>query len=82
MFKCDQCGKCCRNLNKSQLYSELDRGDGICKFLNGNLCSIYQVRPLLCRVDDCYEQFFKESMSKEDFYSLNYEVCNELKKSR
>ena len=42
MFKCDCCGCCCRNLQLSDLYSELDRGDGTCKYLVGNLCSIYE----------------------------------------
>ena len=49
MFYCDRCGACCRNLRKSKLYAELDRGDGTCRYLAGNLCSIYENRPLLCR---------------------------------
>lgn len=71
MFKCDKCGECCRNLNKSEIYKELDRGDGICKYLKGNLCSIYELRPLLCRVDESYEKFFKNMMTKEKYYKLN-----------
>lgn len=58
MFKCDECGECCRNLDKSPLYAELHNGDGICKYLKDNRCSIYENRPLLCRVDECYEEFF------------------------
>ena len=27
MFECDACGHCCRNLDKSSIYSELDRVD-------------------------------------------------------
>ena len=41
MFECDKCGACCRSLKRSELYSKLDRGDGVCKYLNDNLCSIY-----------------------------------------
>jgi len=59
MFACDCCGCCCRNLKKSELYADLDRGDGACKYLVGNLCSIYEKRPLFCRVDECYELFLK-----------------------
>lgn len=80
MFLCDQCGVCCRNLRLSPLYAELDRGDGVCKYLSGNLCSIYEFRPLLCRVDESYEKFFKEVMSLEDYYRLNQEACEMLKK--
>lgn len=80
MFYCDRCGACCRHLELSPLYRELDRGDGICKYLSGNLCSIYENRPLLCRVDASYDAFFKGVMSRETYYKLNYVSCNELKK--
>ena len=79
MFKCDMCGKCCRNLNLSDLFADLDRGDGVCKYLEGNLCSIYENRPLKCRVDEAYFAFFKDEMSIEDYYHLNYEMCNIIK---
>lgn len=79
MFQCDQCGECCRNLYLSPLYAELDRGDGICKYLSGNLCSIYNSRPLLCRVDESYKVFFKGVMSIEDYYRMNYRACIQLK---
>ena len=52
MFHCDKCGICCRSLRRSPLYSGLDRGDGVCRYLDGNLCSIYATRPLLCRMDE------------------------------
>ncbi|MCI8377963.1 MAG: YkgJ family cysteine cluster protein [Lachnospiraceae bacterium] len=80
MFACKQCGLCCRNLKLSPLYAELDRGDGVCRYLKGNLCSIYNERPLLCRIDESYEVYFKGSFSKEEYYKLNYEMCNKLKK--
>ncbi len=81
MFPCDKCGECCRNLNLSKVYSGLDRGDGVCRYLDGNLCSIYQNRPVLCRIDESYEIFFKDFMTKEEFYNVNMRVCNELKKN-
>lgn len=80
MFPCDQCGECCRNLQMSELYKELDRGDGVCKFLDGNLCSIYQTRPLLCRIDESYDRFFKDSMTRDEFYRANLQVCSKLKR--
>lgn len=80
MFKCDCCGCCCRHLDKSSIYAELDRGDGVCKFLSGNLCSIYENRPLLCRVDECYDLFFSQIMSREEYYNLNTTECEKLKK--
>lgn len=80
MFKCDSCGECCRHLNESELYAELDRGDGVCKFLNGNLCTIYEKRPVLCNVDRSYELYFSNMYDKETYYQMNYEACEKLKK--
>lgn len=79
MFECSKCGCCCRNLNLSELYNELNRGDGVCKYLKGNLCIIYDKRPDICRVDKCYELFFKDSISLEDYYKLNKEMCKKLR---
>lgn len=46
MFECDKCGICCAHIGDADVYKDLDRGDGVCKFLKGNLCSIYEQRPL------------------------------------
>ena len=81
MFKCDKCGMCCRNLDKSDIYRELHNGDGVCIYLDGNLCSIYENRPLLCRVDESYEIYFKDRMSLNEYYEANYEICSKLKRS-
>lgn len=78
MFFCRKCGNCCRHLEQSALYKELNRGDGVCKYLSGDLCSIYERRPLLCRVDESYDKLFYRSYSKEDYYTLNYEACEKL----
>ena len=82
MFKCDKCGCCCSNLGASKIYSDLDRGDGICKFFDENtrLCSIYENRPLKCNIDKTYELLFKDKMTLEEYYRLNYESCKKLKK--
>ena len=80
IFQCDKCGACCRSIAGIEILQELDRGDGVCKFLQNNLCTIYVNRPLVCRVDECYTAFFQEKMSKEEFYQLNYQACEDLKK--
>lgn len=81
MFKCDKCGLCCMNVDKSKIYAELDRGDGICRYfdIKTKLCTIYDERPILCNIDKAYETFFKNSMSLEEYYKLNYESCKILK---
>ncbi len=79
MFICTQCGECCRHVDLSPMYSQLNRGDGVCRYLCGNLCNIYDTRPLLCRVDESYDTFFQEKMSREEYYRQNYEACRRLK---
>lgn len=81
MYNCEHCGCCCRNLDKSDIYASLDRGDGVCKYLDGNNCSVYENRPLLCRVDESYDSMFSSLMSREEFYRLNKQVCEKLKES-
>ena len=81
MFKCDKCGKCCENLQESELYSDLDRGDGICKHLDvkKHLCRIYENRPLKCNVDKMYKLYFSDKMTLDEYYSLNNTACTLLK---
>lgn len=82
MFKCDCCGLCCMNLNKSDLYDDLNRGDGVCKYFDevSKLCSIYERRPSKCNIDKMYDILYKSEMSKKEYYELNYNICDLLKK--
>jgi len=75
MFECKKCGKCCRHLDRSELFKDLDRGDGVCKYLRDNLCSVYEDRPLLCRIEESYNVFFSEVYTKEEYCRLNEEAC-------
>ena len=79
MFECDKCGECCRGIAGNPLYADLDRGDGVCKYLEDNLCSIHDNRPTLCNVDLSYDMFFKNQMTKEEFYQRNMKICLILK---
>lgn len=79
MFTCDKCSLCCKRLHRSEIYRNLHNGNGICKFLKGNECSIYNTRPLVCRVDESYSVFFKDRMSYEEYLELTYNCCELLK---
>lgn len=46
------------------------------------LCESYPSRPLLCRIDESYDYFFKDSMTREEFYRANLQVCSKLKTKR
>lgn len=80
IFNCCKCGECCRHLDKLESHRVLDSGNGVCIYLKGNICSIYENRPLLCNIDKCYEIFFKEKISKEEYYYFNSQVCEMLKR--
>lgn len=82
MFKCDKCGACCRNLDKSPIYDGMHSGNGICHYLSGNECSIYESRPLICRIDDSYRVFFSKEMTYDDYLQLNYKCCEILKNKK
>lgn len=81
-FNCDKCGLCCRSLKKfGELYADLDDGSGVCKFLDktSNLCIIYDMRPLKCRVEDAYKAYFSKIPYKV-YIDFTYQMCENLKK--
>jgi len=80
MFTCEKCGCCCRRVGESFLGRQMAKPDGICKYLDEsiNLCTIYNERPIFCRVDDFYEKNLSDKMSREEFYRLNKEICKKF----
>ena len=80
-FHCDKCGLCCRKVGKFPFMKEFDRGDGACKHLkDDNTCAIYETRPTICNVDEIYEKFYRNKISREGWYRLQAEACRKLKK--
>lgn len=54
--------------------------DGSCSMLDENgLCKVYEDRPLICRVDDLYDKFYADKMSKEEFNQVTLQACDHLK---
>ena len=82
MFPCTACGQCCKNVHKSEETKFLDRGDGICYHFNEStlLCTIYENRPLVCRVQDYYKANLIDIYNWDEFVELNIQVCNDLNK--
>jgi len=37
---------------------EFDTGNGVCRYLKNDLCSIYEKRPLVCNVQKMYDLYF------------------------
>lgn len=79
-FPCTACGKCCRNVGQSEQTAFLDRGDGVCYHFNEqtNLCSIYENRPLVCRVEEYYKTYLSDIYEWDEFVKINLEICEKL----
>ncbi|WP_350636462.1 YkgJ family cysteine cluster protein, partial [Pseudoalteromonas sp. GW168-MNA-CIBAN-0100] len=72
-----------RRVNESVETTFLDRSDGVCRYFDEqtHLCTIYNKRPLVCRVEDYYETRLSSVISWDAFVDLNVEICNELQRS-
>lgn len=78
-FSCDKCGECCRNIGNIEELKEFDLGNGVCRWLNGNLCKIYHLRPEICSVDRMYDKHYCQIYSKTEYYELNKKGCELVK---
>lgn len=76
-FPCTSCGACCSSIEGIEFLKEFNI-KGRCSMLIENKCTIYESRPLLCRIDESYEQIFSTLMTKEEFYLQNATACNAL----
>lgn len=79
IFPCTRCGLCCQHIDKVELLRVYDRGDGVCIHYKPGLgCTVYEIRPLACRIDDGYQAFASNQMSQQEYYHINAQVCNKL----
>jgi uncharacterized protein len=58
--------------------SEYDNGNGVCRYLVNNLCSIYENRPLICNTEKMYRSYFREIMTEDEFVAMNMEACIQI----
>ena len=72
-FPCDQCGECCRHVDDS-----VPNRGGVCVYLDGNRCSIYESRPDVCNVDRMYEDVCG-MMTWDEWVEINVNACKKLK---
>lgn len=81
-FPCTGCGLCCQQLAEVSALGHLDRGDGTCvHFSTASGCTVYETRPLACRIDEGFRVFASDQMTLDDFYHLNADVCNQLQEA-
>ena len=80
-YPCKKCGQCCKSLHRSDVYRNLHQGDGRCLHLDekAGLCSIYENRPVLCRIGQVYHDYFRHKFSMDEYYRLNMAACEEIR---
>lgn len=76
---CTKCGNCCRHVGEVPSMAGFAKDDGSCKFLENNICTIYEHRPPICNVAWVYEHFFKGTVTEEEFYAKTEEACGKLR---
>lgn len=74
-FKCSRCGRCCARAVDADVGLPV-RTDGSCVHWDPDtrLCTIYDERPWICRVDDIYAAYFTH-MSQDEFNKLTHQAC-------
>ena len=80
-FPCDKCGACCRHITGIPEVEHMDRGDGVCKYLDEktNECIIYEFRPEMCDAVKLYYKRYKDKMTWEEWVNENIRCCKILK---
>ena len=83
-FPCTSCGQCCKNVHLSEQTKYLNRGDGTCSHFDDSslLCTIYEQRPLICRIEEYHERYLSHLYDWVGFVKMNLEVCKQLKKGK
>lgn len=69
------------NLDKfGNIYSELDDGKGVCRYFNkiARSCSIYDRRPLKCRIDEGYK--YLKHIPYKEYIWMTYQACEYLQR--
>lgn len=77
-FPCDKCGLCCKRLYLLEEMKEYDRGDGVCKYLKNNLCTIYDNRPDICNSKKYYKENYSNVLSWDEYIKKCKEGCKAL----
>lgn len=78
-FICSQCGACCRNIAGIKELRNFDIGNGTCRYLRENKCTIYNKRPDICKIEAMYDKIYRYRMSASDYYKMNYNACSLLR---
>jgi len=79
-FNCERCGECCRHIE--QFIEVLPhQHNGICEYLHGDLCSIYENRPDLCDFKRAYK-YLKNYLTESEYIENVIHFCEHLKSEK
>ena len=75
-FACTRCGLCCHHAGDVSDFPEPVDADGVCARYDrtARLCTIYEHRPLVCRVADLRP----EGVTEVDWFAANEAACRRL----
>ena len=76
-FVCEKCGECCRHIT-AFVHLWPYQNNGVCLYLNGNNCSIYNSRPDFCNFNRAYS-YCRDKMSKLEYVRQTIQNCDLLK---
>ena len=79
-FVCRKCGECCRHI-EAFIDVMPDQHNGICDFLQENLCTVYENRPDLCDYKRAYA-YFKNDLSENEYAKKIWYFCEILREKR
>jgi hypothetical protein len=86
-FPCTGCGCCCKVIDWADkiivkddpthpYYFPYTHKEGVCEKLGeDNRCTIYETRPLICKIEDSCDYFGHD---KTEYYNVNIEGCHHL----
>ena len=84
-FPCTGCGCCCKVIDWADdiivrddpthpYYFPYTHKEGVCEMLIDNKCSVYESRPIICRIEDS----MPKGCDKIAYYNKNIEACHHL----
>ena len=50
--------------------------NGVCEKLVDNKCTVYETRPLLCRVKSMHKKFYADKINQRDYFNFVGNICN------
>ncbi len=81
MFQCDKCGCCCCAVGTNPLYkewiAEMEYADTM--ILVPNYVVFIMSAISFCNIDACYDIYFQNVLSRDDYYKINHVACEKLR---